>query len=151
MTEDIILYGEGAERAAEILVRRGLAEMIHASPGCACGFNEAGQEYIDPICRPLNEKRVVIRFSIEYPSSDDRHEVSQGQATVITSDIDLAGIDIVLYKSEELMRAVLNRYRDHKWASTVERCDKTAPEWSLARGYSCKLEKGHEGRHVLDK
>lgn len=48
--KSIVLDGEGAERAAEILVRRGKAEMMHASPNCACGVNEAGEQYTDPIC-----------------------------------------------------------------------------------------------------
>lgn len=26
----------------------------HASPGCACGINEAGERYVDPICAALD-------------------------------------------------------------------------------------------------
>lgn len=53
--DDIVLEGDGAKRAAEILVRRGAATMKHASPGCACGTNAAGEEFVDPICRSLQE------------------------------------------------------------------------------------------------
>jgi hypothetical protein len=27
-------------------------DVRHAGPGCACGINEIGQSYVDPICRP---------------------------------------------------------------------------------------------------
>ena len=50
----VVLDEVGLRRAAEILVRRGKAKLkMHASPNCACGVNEAGDPYIDPICMGL--------------------------------------------------------------------------------------------------
>jgi len=213
VTEDIILEGDGARRAAEILVRRGVAAMKHASPNCACGINEAGDKFVDPICRcgkmvywwdgeyeggcelvtdhegphydglswynddneevspPEEEKehfrvaeevpsddvedllkdKVIIRFSIQYPAVDGTHEISQGTVTVTPKEIDLAILDVVGWKSENLLRQVLGRFYSRRWMSKHVRCNHKAPDWwPLVKGATCKLEEGHTGTHVLD-
>lgn len=36
-----------------VVIRQAYVGREHASPGCACGFNAAGQRFVDPICRRL--------------------------------------------------------------------------------------------------
>ena len=98
-----------------------------------------------------NSEKVVIRLSIEYPASDGTHEISQGTATIMVSDIDRAYPDLVLYKMDNLVNGVLGRFHDHKWQSKFDRCGWRTTEWAIAAPYSCKLQKGHDGKHILDR
>jgi hypothetical protein len=43
--QDSIAWTEGETRFI------GPLPIVHISPGCACGINEAGLRYVDPLCR----------------------------------------------------------------------------------------------------
>ena len=45
----VSVTGETAETFNHALTFHGVSR--HASPHCACGINDAGQRYVDPICR----------------------------------------------------------------------------------------------------
>lgn len=99
-----------------------------------------------------DDEKVIITMSIQFPSSDGRHEIAQGMVTILAKDVDLAYPDVVMYKTEDLVRGVVERFRAHRWKSKVERCNlSAASDWPLTAGLVCRLEKGHEGQHVLDR
>lgn len=97
-TDPIMLDGEGAERAAEILVRRGKAVVRkHASPGCACGVNGAGEVYVDPLCRGLfaqeEELDIVALCEIvkeQWRAENLRAEKLQAQVDMMTPLVEAA-------------------------------------------------------------
>ena len=97
------------------------------------------------------KEKVVIRLSIEYPAADGTHEISQGTATIPTKDVDQAYPDLVMYHVDSLVSSVVGRFHDRKWESKFDRCGWRTTEWALAAPYSCKLEKGHDGKHILDR
>lgn len=128
--EPITLEGDGAERAAEILARRGRAVWKHASPGCACGVNMAGEVYVDPICRGsyISEEEVVIQVTIQYPAHDGTHEVAKTTVTLKAKDIDQAKVDMVFMKTAEMAQVALNRYRERRWVSDYQRAAQAKTE-----------------------
>lgn len=68
-------------------------DIIHASPRCACGINDAGQRYVDTICQPTVDEaqlKNAIRSAM-FPPGGETH-IEYGVESI---DTEIAGFQLV--------------------------------------------------------